>query len=368
MIGTNNITTDIVKTTLGENSHSISNLCMSDKINKWSFYKPVHKTTYEPLTDADFYSVNDGFQLDNSMFLNAVKLWNSYIKNPDIFWKYEPTSGYNRIGDFRNYNHEARNWFNLETRITQETEITASKGSSVQLEFTENTDLQSISQFGFYPASQDLDFGFLFYSSNSEARTINYYKQCELLDFEKMIFKVPENTTDTELYILPVFSTDRRVQAGGYYTYNVETIESGEFYLLPSNKVKIIISSGGTTTDINIEWLIDLFAYTYNDYVYEFTKLPFKIENGTNTTKSVNYLVEFNDINHTKIQNSVSVNANSTVEIDLCKKEILRLFVAIEALTMTITINVNGQTKTISYTLNKEKKNIRLPNINIETE
>ena len=173
MIGTNNITTDIVKTTLGENSHSVSNLCMSDKINKWSFYKPVHKTTYEPLTDEDFYSVNDGFQLDNSMFLNAVKLWNSYITNQNIFWKYEPTSGYNRIGDFRNYNHEARNWFSLETRITQETEITASKGSSVQLEFTENTDLQSIAQFGFYPASQDLDFGFLYYSSNSEPRTIN---------------------------------------------------------------------------------------------------------------------------------------------------------------------------------------------------
>ena len=164
---------------------------------------------------------------------------------------------------------------------------------------------------------------------------------------------------------MPVFSTDRRVPVGGYYTYNVETIESGEFYLLPSNKVKIIISAGGTTTDINIEWLIDLFEYTYIDYVYEFTKLPFKIENGTNTTKSVSYVVEFNDINHTKIQNSVSVNPNSAVEIDLCKNEILRLFVAIEALTMTITINVNGQTKTISYTLNKEKKNIRLPNINI---
>ena len=145
----------------------------------------------------------------------------------------------------------------------------------------------------------------------------------------------------------------------------METIESGEFYLLPSNKVKIIISSGGTTPDINIEWLIDYFEYTYIDYVYEFTKLPFKIENKTNTSKSVNYVVEFNDINHTKIQNSVSVNANSTVEVDLCKNEILRLFVAIEALTMTITITVNGQTKTISYTLNKEKKNIRLPNINI---
>lgn len=368
MIGRNNITTNIVKTTLGEDSNSVANLCMSEKINKWSFYKPIYKQTYEPLTDEDFYSCNDGFQLSSSLFLNAVELWNNYLENPSMFWKYTPTSGYNRLGDFRNYNHEARNWFNLETRNTQETEITASKGAIVQLDFTENTDLQSITQFNFYPRLQDLDFGFLFYSSNTSTRTINYYKQCEMPDFERMSFKIPENTTDTQLYILPVFSTDRRVPVGGYYTYNRETVESGDFYLLPSNKVKINISGGGSVSNnINAEWLVEEFEYEYydRDYVYEFSKLPFKIENETDNNLTVNYIVEFNDINHTKKQDSVPVSARTTTEVDLCRYDNLRLFVALSSITMSLTITVNGQTKTSTYTLNREKKNIRLPHINI---
>ena len=81
-LGTTNIAMSAVRTLLGESAWTLSGLCTSDKINKWAKYKPV-RGTY-PQSSISTYGID------------VMDDW-AYI---------QPNSVY-RLGDFRQYNHEA---------------------------------------------------------------------------------------------------------------------------------------------------------------------------------------------------------------------------------------------------------------------
>ncbi len=88
-LGENNISTSLVATTIGETTNDVGALCQSNNINKWSKWKPVRKAQVTPMTAEDMKSVAYGLYGDR------------YDK---------PQGGASspfRLGDFRNYNHDA---------------------------------------------------------------------------------------------------------------------------------------------------------------------------------------------------------------------------------------------------------------------
>lgn len=100
MIADNGITPTIVANELGVNSRSVGYLCISNKINKWSKWKPVRYNTYNGITEQILQDVDYGLvtPTPSTNFKTVV--------NSD--WVYEKPAGFpHRIGDFRNYNHDA---------------------------------------------------------------------------------------------------------------------------------------------------------------------------------------------------------------------------------------------------------------------
>ena len=95
-LGTTNISTTLVGTTLGTSSRDVGTLCTDPAINKWSRYKPVHGAYLHPTCGFIITSTTD--QRPNTL--------RSYV------WAYDnPTEAKAsefRLGDFRGYDHDVR--------------------------------------------------------------------------------------------------------------------------------------------------------------------------------------------------------------------------------------------------------------------
>ena len=88
-LGENNISISLVATTLEELTYDLGTLCQSNNINKWSKWKPVRKAQVTPMTAEDMKSV-------------AYGLYGEGYNKPQ-----GGASSPFRLGDFRNYNHDA---------------------------------------------------------------------------------------------------------------------------------------------------------------------------------------------------------------------------------------------------------------------
>lgn len=112
MLPNSGITTTLVGNTLGVSTHSVSQLCTSDKINIFSKYKPVKW----PYNNVD--GVTDRWRAVNGncgiLIPDATALPAS---GPMTQWKHDkPTGGSSapfRLGDFRSYNHNAPAFFKM---------------------------------------------------------------------------------------------------------------------------------------------------------------------------------------------------------------------------------------------------------------
>lgn len=99
------ISVSIVKTTLGTGENNIGALCQHNNINMWSLWKPL-KADLETLTEADVIGLHSG--LDVQLFQSPISLARYLYNFNNWDWHYiRPTSRF-RLGDFRNYNHNAR--------------------------------------------------------------------------------------------------------------------------------------------------------------------------------------------------------------------------------------------------------------------
>jgi len=81
---TDDITTQLVETALGESVSTVSGLCRSNNINKWSYYKPVSGTWPYDSIASTWYGI---------AVLNG--------------WTYSPPAVDDRLGDFRGYEDNA---------------------------------------------------------------------------------------------------------------------------------------------------------------------------------------------------------------------------------------------------------------------
>lgn len=99
ILRTTNITTTLVGNAIGSSSSKVGELCTHANINKFSRYKPIEFNKSSGLTHSDYESARWG--------LSVEKLTD--VRNPsNKQWKYEKPSTYaRRLGDFREYNHNA---------------------------------------------------------------------------------------------------------------------------------------------------------------------------------------------------------------------------------------------------------------------
>ena len=95
-----------VGTTIGVSNFSDGIMCQSDKVNKWSKWKPIAYATVSGITEQILKSQNYGFTIPTFQDIESA------ISSADV-WVYNKPVKYNRIGDFRNYLHAAIMPYNI---------------------------------------------------------------------------------------------------------------------------------------------------------------------------------------------------------------------------------------------------------------
>lgn len=293
------ITASQVKEILGETSHNIGQLCSSSNINKWSFYKPVSSTKVTLEDDDDYYDCNDGFSI--ATYSTALDLINGMVNN--TAWTYQPRTVY-RLGDFKNYNHNATEWFQLDAAT-----YTAYDGSAIH--FTLSNDLGWLfNNFAMFREITDshqsghLDIGFILTTSwESNVNSCYYYKFCDCLDYDNrqsIVFSA--SLPDGTYYVVPVLTTYTNVNAGTFVYLTENSSVYGNWYALPSQPVAITkTASGSEGSEVldNIDVEASNGSYTdggdsYGDYV---SNLDFDLIVTNNNKQSATIVITLKFLN-----------------------------------------------------------------------
>ena len=241
------ITVSLVRNTIGENKNDVGQLCTSNKINKWSFYKPITRNKLI-LTDADFYAVNDGFTAQS--YNNAIDCWNAIINGST--WTHQTAEAPYRLGDFRGYDHNANPFLALTFWDAGQ----AKKGESRPIINNGTMDLQQIyNNFQFYSpiANQSGDnycLGLLMNDKwTGSDNSVYFYRVCSILDFdgERIPFTVPSglNSYDKTYKFVPVISSYMQSQNGSttYFSANNPPQVSSFWYPFPSNVFQLYLKN-----------------------------------------------------------------------------------------------------------------------------
>jgi hypothetical protein len=99
------ITTSLVGNAIGSSSRNVGALCSSPLINEWSKWKPI-SSNVGTMTIAELKDKNYGISILSAH--NLTSLVSAIKDNSNLGYKYnKPTGGPYRLGDFRNYEHNA---------------------------------------------------------------------------------------------------------------------------------------------------------------------------------------------------------------------------------------------------------------------
>ena len=265
------ITVSDINKLLGTNLKNVSELCTSDKINKWSFHKPVQIAKSKSLSDDDYYSVDDGFT--NIVYNSPFEL----MHNLNNGWKYELPENNFRLGDFNDYTSNRGSWFQLE--INGKT--TTKYGGTIN--FTISDDLQNlVNNFNIFNGNNtaNIDLGLIITNKQfSEASSCYYYKVCTLIDYdEKISLKVDATLQPATYNVIAVLTDHTNITSGHYYYFRADdTTVTARWYMLPQSQVQFTIEQGTITDDI-------------------FKKVHTTVSNGTYTERSDMYGEYVSDI------------------------------------------------------------------------
>ena len=104
------ITTSMVASAIGAATNDVGRLCTHPNVNKWSRWKPISLAKITGITESDLSSVNFGFT-PKSFYVSEIPSNKQNETSLFVWGDYEkPTGGATspyRLGDFRNYNHQA---------------------------------------------------------------------------------------------------------------------------------------------------------------------------------------------------------------------------------------------------------------------
>lgn len=260
------ITITDINNMLGTDLKNVSELCTSDKINKWSFYKPVQLAKSTSLNDDDYYNINDGFT--NIVYNSPFEL----MHNLDNGWKYEvPDSNY-RLGDFSGYTSNRGSWFKLEINGK-----TTTNGGNIN--FTISDDLQNfVNNFNIFNGKNttNIDLGLIITNRPfSEASSCYYYKVCTLIDYDEKISLKIDNTLQPNTYnVIAVLTDHTNTTSGHYYYFRADdTTVTAKWYMLPQSQVQFTVEQGTITDDVFKKVHTTVTEGTYNegsDYTGEY--------------------------------------------------------------------------------------------------
>lgn len=104
------VNTDDISATLGVASHDVATLCTSDRINRWSKYKPIRGGSYTPLPAAGFAGttedINNGIIFGMRAATRSSRL--DDIHGCDFSYAGKPgDNDWKRMTDFVGYDHNA---------------------------------------------------------------------------------------------------------------------------------------------------------------------------------------------------------------------------------------------------------------------
>lgn len=158
-----------IQNTLGETADNLKDLCCSQNINKYSFYKPISSTNIN-IYDADIYADNDGLNL------HSWPTWVTCLDNQTYDWTYKNRSAPYRLGDFNGYNHYADPWFSMD--LVQGQTVYSGGTANIMI----NDDIQNfVAMYKVFEGwNSDIDLCYIIYDTSSSRKYL--YKFCNVQD------------------------------------------------------------------------------------------------------------------------------------------------------------------------------------------
>ena len=290
-----------IRNTISETTLSLGLLCKSNKINKWSFRKPVNSDSVTKLSDSELYNVNDGFKLYTFNTPQRM-LYELQHENESTIWKYEERTEPYRLGDFDGYEHNAGPLCNLYFV----NDNGGTPGSTLSLEC--NDLLNIIQHWNYFEGVRShVDLIFLIYKAGTEfdasgMQGVYVYKIASVADYDGngiFNFTIPNDLSTGQYEIRLCCAVTDNVLSDGECRYvNSSNQLNGTWYALPQHCVQMFTvnsGSGGTSTDYYDYLGIDFYDAVYEYSNFQLSNLSFTnyivINSATNAT--FNLYVEY---------------------------------------------------------------------------
>ena len=240
-----------IRNILSEITWSLGLMCKSNKINKWSFRKPINSDKVTKLTDSELYDINDGFRLYTFNTPQRM-LYELQHENASNIWEYiERTEPY-RLGDFDDYNHYAARLCNFSI------ENNNSGSTNTNIRFYCSDILDIIQHWKYFEGVRSyVDFVFLIYEYGKEynesgSQGVYVYKIKSIADYDgdgNFNLVIPSLLTQGQYEVRLCCSTatsgladEECILVTGVSNLN------GLWYALPhhtKNVISVVSSSGG---------------------------------------------------------------------------------------------------------------------------
>lgn len=274
-----------IKNTLSEFTFNLGNLCKSNKINKYSFYKPVTSPKLTQLTTQDYFDLDDGFNLWT--FSNPFDMLHELQSNNSLLWTYDEREAPFRMSDFWSYEHYAQPLFEFEF-------VGNNSGTFGEtLRFQTSTDIQGVVNNWATPRtlSSTGDLILLVFDRSKQydasgMGTVGIYKVCQFMNYDggDIRFTIPSSSAmqTGDYTLVPCISTATyRLNDGEYYYYNSNTETwAGLWFAFPSYaKLNFAITQTSPShLDFFSLFNVDQFYavdFTYNPSNYELSLISF---------------------------------------------------------------------------------------------
>lgn len=359
--------TDISKL-LNEETLYIDELCKSDSINKWSFHKPINSPKLKGLYDADFYSVNDGFNL------HSWSTWYQCLNNRTYDWEYKDRTAPYRLGDFIEYNQYATPWFQMD----------CAQGSTVYADSNANIfiddDIQSfVNTYAVFSGAPDsnVDLVYIIIDNDSNSKYLYKFSAVEWLsDYNSYYLTINSNFIIGRSYsVIPMLTTatqqwsDRTMQS---------LREDSDLYgswwnFPPSSEISFLVAQRPTPPSpvqhVSVE--ISNMYYIFNDPVVSEMEFDIECSVSGNQSGSVTVVVSCWFVNSPQPVNITQGTRTFTVDIDNNPYETTHVNYRDQITTMTsgnlddrvpirldVSYTYNGNTTTDSFVQVVERNNV----------
>ena len=236
-----------IRNILSEITWSLGLMCKSNKINKWSFRKPVNSDKLTKLTDFELYNINDGFELYTFNTPQAM-LYELQHENVSRIWEYTERTEPYRLGDFEGYNHNAARLCDL----TIENNNSGGAGASIKFRCSDILDI--INNWKYFEGVRSyVDFVFLIYKYGTEynadeSQGVYVYKIKSIVDYDedgKFNLVIPKILPQTQYEIRLCCSTATSgLDDKECILVNDNSALSGVWYALPPHTKNFISVNG----------------------------------------------------------------------------------------------------------------------------